>query len=340
MSIPSGVDEALSGLPPGSADPTWRVPAGFFCRWYQFAGRDFPWRGRSISAFHVLLAEVLLRQSLADSVVPVWRNLVQAHSRADTVAATPVRHLEVMLRPIGLAHQRAGALVELSKALCRDYAGRVPESVAELLTLPHVGVYVAHAVACFAFGSQVAVVDTNVLRVFARLTGSEFGRTTDVHMRLGTWRPESYPKDGLVFTTWVCWTSVRSYVGRGRRIATYVLSVAHAPSSPRARSITDKPPEEHVLTRPLSIPSARGPFVREMWIFGHHRSQYRRIRFSKGRIALRLVQRWFDRVAVGGARTALRRRFGRLRRKTRPSSRHSRYTRFLFACYPSRRSNT
>jgi A/G-specific adenine glycosylase len=51
--------------------------------------------------------------------------------------------------------------------------------VAELRTLPGIGAYTAAAVACFAFGSTAAVVDTNVRRVLARtLLGETYAAPT------------------------------------------------------------------------------------------------------------------------------------------------------------------
>src|SRR5699024_86667 len=48
------------------------------------------------------------------------------------------------------------------------FGGEVPTGVDDLLTLPGVGDYTARAVACFAHGQAVPVVDTNVRRVVAR----------------------------------------------------------------------------------------------------------------------------------------------------------------------------
>ena len=69
-------------------------------------------------------------------------------------------------------HAAAGAIVE-------RYAGEVPDSYDELLTLPGVGDYTAAAVASFAFGRRHVVLDTNVRRVLARtLQGVEFPGTS------------------------------------------------------------------------------------------------------------------------------------------------------------------
>jgi A/G-specific adenine glycosylase len=47
--------------------------------------------------------------------------------------------------------------------------GRFPHSISALMQLPGVGRYTAHAVAAFAFGQQIPVVDVNVRRVLSRI---------------------------------------------------------------------------------------------------------------------------------------------------------------------------
>jgi A/G-specific adenine glycosylase len=49
----------------------------------------------------------------------------------------------------------------------------VPSDVESLLALPGVGAYTARAVAAFAYGQRVPVVDTNVRRVVARAVGGQ-----------------------------------------------------------------------------------------------------------------------------------------------------------------------
>jgi A/G-specific adenine glycosylase len=53
--------------------------------------------------------------------------------------------------------------------IAAEHGGVVPDDVETLLTLPGIGSYTARAVACFAYGKRVPVVDTNVRRVVARV---------------------------------------------------------------------------------------------------------------------------------------------------------------------------
>ena len=49
-----------------------------------------------------------------------------------------------------------------------EFGGEVPDDVDALESLPGIGSYTARAVAAFAFGQRVPVVDTNIRRVLAR----------------------------------------------------------------------------------------------------------------------------------------------------------------------------
>jgi A/G-specific adenine glycosylase len=65
-------------------------------------------------------------------------------------------------------HRRAKQLHEVARILRNEFHDEVPAEAARLRTLPGVGPYTASAVASFAYGERVAVLDTNVGRVLAR----------------------------------------------------------------------------------------------------------------------------------------------------------------------------
>ena len=67
--------------------------------------------------------------------------------------------------------RRARNLHAAAGVIVREHEGEVPGSLDALLALPGVGAYTARAVLAFAFEYDVAVVDTNIARVLARLQG-------------------------------------------------------------------------------------------------------------------------------------------------------------------------
>jgi A/G-specific adenine glycosylase len=148
---------------------------GFFGRFARTNLRDFPWRAKRVSAFHLLLVEVLLVQTKAEDVVAVWRKLVCRYPTPRALSNAKGSHLRGILRPLGLQNQRAASLLSIGKVLSLNFRGHVPQSVEGLLSIPHIGLYTAAAVSCFGFGQRLPIVDANVLRVLGRIHGARFG---------------------------------------------------------------------------------------------------------------------------------------------------------------------
>lgn len=176
-SVPRGRYAADMTFPGSNATP--RAAARFRRALYAWAGkhrRDFPWR-RSPSPYGVLVAEILLQQTFARKVVPVYTEFMRRYPTPAALAAATHRAISALLHPLGLAY-RARLLPRLGREIADRHGGAVPSSRGELLSLPGVGPYTAGAVLAFAFGRPEAVVDTNVVRVLCRFFGLPAPRRT------------------------------------------------------------------------------------------------------------------------------------------------------------------
>ncbi len=147
------------------------VPEHFFSDWFYQNGRSFPWREEGTTAFGVLVAEMLLRQTKAEMVAQCWPLLIKRFPTPGDLSQAGEDATWELVRGLGLGRQRSAALRTVSAELVERFGGQVPASVEELLSLPHVGIYTAHAVCVFAFGIRLPVVDSNIIRLFSRLTG-------------------------------------------------------------------------------------------------------------------------------------------------------------------------
>ena len=139
--------------------------------WFKVNRRRFPWREPRYAAFGMLLAEMLLRQTRAPDVARVLPRLLDAYPDPASLARANRNRLLRIVRELGLQNQRMKALLQASTYIVEQHRGAVPRELDALRRIPHVGDYAAHAVACFAFGASVPVVDVNVLRVMARVFG-------------------------------------------------------------------------------------------------------------------------------------------------------------------------
>ncbi|BAW10330.1 A/G-specific adenine glycosylase [Nocardia seriolae] len=135
--------------------------------WYGETARDLPWRRPGVSAWQILMSEIMLQQTPVVRVEPIWREWVARWPVPSAMAAESSGEVLRAWGKLGYP-RRALRLHECAGVLAREHGDVVPADVDVLLGLPGIGAYTARAVACFAYGQRVPVVDTNVRRVVAR----------------------------------------------------------------------------------------------------------------------------------------------------------------------------
>jgi A/G-specific adenine glycosylase len=125
-----------------------------------------PWINH-VDPWAVLVSEFMLQQTQVRRVVEPWSRFMSTFPTATLCADAPLSDVLRLWAGLGY-HRRAKALHGAATMIRDDFGGEVPNQVDQLRLLPGVGEYTANAVASFAFGRQVAVLDTNVGRVLAR----------------------------------------------------------------------------------------------------------------------------------------------------------------------------
>lgn len=151
--------------------PAPAIREDFFSLYYINHGRQFPWREESANAYEILVAEILLKQTHAERVAMIWPSLVRRYRNAGELSDADPRELSALIAELGFGKQRTLALIRLARAI--EASGEIPHQVEELVNLPYVGIYTSHALACFAFGQRVPIVDLSIVRLISRVTGAE-----------------------------------------------------------------------------------------------------------------------------------------------------------------------
>jgi A/G-specific adenine glycosylase len=135
--------------------------------WYATNARDLPWRAPDATPWAVLVSEIMLQQTPVSRVLSAYEAWLRRWPTPAALAAEPAGEAVRMWDRLGYP-RRALRLHACARAITDDHGGEVPSDVETLLGLPGVGAYTARAVAAFAYGQRVPVVDTNVRRVVAR----------------------------------------------------------------------------------------------------------------------------------------------------------------------------
>ena len=135
--------------------------------WYAAHGRDLPWR-RTRDPYRVLVSEVMLQQTQVDRVIPKYREFLRQYPTLQRLARADAHDVRRIWYPLGY-NARPFRLHQIARETIASYGGRLPDRAEDLRRLPGVGRYTAGAVLAFAYGRDVAVLDTNVRRVLTRV---------------------------------------------------------------------------------------------------------------------------------------------------------------------------
>lgn len=174
--------------------------------WYKKNRRDLPWRNTTDS-YRILVSEVMLQQTQVARVLPKYKEFLQKFPTLEKLAKASDKTLLRVWAGLGY-WRRAKYLKEIAKILLkakktnskmsprRPTAGREHRSQnpagfedrsfwslfsepKDLEKLPGIGHYTARALACFAFGSTEAFLDTNIRRVYLHFFFSKRKNVSD-----------------------------------------------------------------------------------------------------------------------------------------------------------------
>jgi endonuclease III len=121
-------------------------------------------------AFQVLIATMLSAQTRDPVTAEASRRLFRVARTPRTMAKLPRAAIQDLIYPVSFYRNKAGHVLETCRQLVSRFGGRVPSTMAELLTLPGVGRKTANLVLILAHRSGENIcVDTHVHRITNRL---------------------------------------------------------------------------------------------------------------------------------------------------------------------------
>jgi A/G-specific adenine glycosylase len=135
--------------------------------WFREKARDLPWR-RTRDPWRVLVSEVVLQQIQVIRAVPFYERFLERFPTVRMLADAPLAEAILVWGDLG-RYRRVVSLHRSARIILEEHGGVIPSDPETLVKLPGIGPYTAGAVACFAFESDVAFVDTNIRRVLHRV---------------------------------------------------------------------------------------------------------------------------------------------------------------------------
>jgi A/G-specific adenine glycosylase len=115
-----------------------------------------------------LIAEIMSHQTRLDRVLQLYPLFLKRFPSFRALARAPRARVVIAWRGLGY-NCRAVRLHLLARAVVGKHGGTIPPSREEILALPGVGPYTAHALLVALHGTDDPVVDVNIRRVLSRI---------------------------------------------------------------------------------------------------------------------------------------------------------------------------
>jgi A/G-specific adenine glycosylase len=155
--------------PPGSRISGQRITA--FRRkllaWFPTNGRAFPWREVGASPYLLLVVEVLLQRTRAETIRVFLPGFLERFPSWASIATCDAGELGEALKPIGLWRRRAQRLQGLAKEMVARKE-LWPRDREALESIPAVGQYVANAALLFIHDEPHPLMDASMARLLRR----------------------------------------------------------------------------------------------------------------------------------------------------------------------------
>ncbi|MFA5145383.1 MAG: endonuclease III [Candidatus Omnitrophota bacterium] len=119
--------------------------------------------------YRVLISCILSLRTKDKTTLEASSRLFKAASTPGDMVRLPGRRLERLIYPVGFYRNKTKVILEASRKIIKDHAGRVPDKLEGLLEFKGVGRKTANLVLGLGYNIPAICVDTHVHRVSNRL---------------------------------------------------------------------------------------------------------------------------------------------------------------------------
>ena len=124
--------------------------------------------------WELLVATILSAQTTDERVNTVTNELFKKYKTIEDYANVPLDELEKDIRSINYYKTKAKNIKSCAQIILKNYNGKIPDNIEELMKLPGVARKTANVVLSSAFGkNEGIVIDTHVFRITKRLDFSQ-----------------------------------------------------------------------------------------------------------------------------------------------------------------------
>jgi len=135
--------------------------------WFEKNSRDLPWR-RNRTPYAAWVSEIMLQQTQVRQVEPYYRRFMEWFPEIRTLAKARIDKVLKAWEGMGY-YSRARNLHQTAKMVVKQFDGKLPTTVEQLIQLPGIGRSTAGAILSLVYNQPLPILDGNVKRVLIRV---------------------------------------------------------------------------------------------------------------------------------------------------------------------------
>jgi len=135
--------------------------------WFKLNGRAFPWRNEDTSNYQIIISEILLQKTKAETVAKYYSIFFKKYPNWNELIKASVIDLENILKPLGLQKHRARRLFKIAQEY-KNKKGSLPKNKEELNDSSLASQYISGAYELFILKRRAALIDVNMSRLLRR----------------------------------------------------------------------------------------------------------------------------------------------------------------------------
>ncbi len=139
-------------------------------KWYDLNKRSLPWR-KNVSLqkrqYYTLVSEFMLQQTQVVTVIPYFNRFVKVIPNLRSLAKIQNKKLIKLWEGLGY-YSRVRNLKKTAQAVIKNFKGKLPNNLEDLISLPGIGNYTASAILAIVFNKPYIPLDGNIERVLKR----------------------------------------------------------------------------------------------------------------------------------------------------------------------------
>lgn len=138
--------------------------------WYDINGRAFRWRNKSATNYELIISEVFLQRTKAETVSQFLPIFFKKYSSWRQLGNATLFELQEITKPIGLNIQRGTRLYNLAQQI-KIRNGRFPKDRKQIEEISMMGQYLTNAYELYVQKKRSPLLDVNMARLLERFFG-------------------------------------------------------------------------------------------------------------------------------------------------------------------------